>query len=288
MPSSCHESLNLFKSSSEGNNSLISECLKSFPCSEDQYAFHINCGGGKIKIGATEYEADDDVGQAAKFVPRNKIWGFSSTGNVWKRAETHYTAENMSALTMNDSKLYTRARLSPLSLTYYGRCLAVGNYTVTLHFAEIVFRNNKSYFSLGRRIFDVYIQEIRVLKDFNIANEAKGVDREVVIPIKNVSVVNKTLTIRFHWAGKGTMATPFRGAYGPLVSAISVKCDCQPPSSGGKKKIFTVVGAVSLISCVFVILCIAWWKICFRGRISREQGEVSNFYLGQKVIFYMS
>lgn len=124
----------------------------------DQYAFHINCGGGKIKIGETEYEADDDVGQAAKFVPRNKIWGFSSTGNVWKRAETHYTAENMSALTMNDSKLYTRARLSPLSLTYYGRCLAVGNYTVTLHFAEIVFRNNKSYFSLGRRIFDVYIQ----------------------------------------------------------------------------------------------------------------------------------
>lgn len=63
-----------------------------------------------------------------------------------------------------------------------------------------------------------------MLKDFNIANEAKGVDREVVIPIKNVSVVNKTLTIRFHWAGKGTMATPFRGAYGPLVSAISVKC----------------------------------------------------------------
>ncbi|XP_059436392.1 probable LRR receptor-like serine/threonine-protein kinase At1g53420 [Corylus avellana] len=91
------------------------------------------------------------------------------------------------------------------------KCLANGKYTVRLHFAEIVFRGNKSFYSLGRRIFDVYIQE------------AKGVDRAVIINIKAVPVTNKSIDIRFHWAGKGTTAAPRKGTYGPLISAISVE-----------------------------------------------------------------
>lgn len=70
----------------------------------------------------------------------------------------NYVANNISTLRVNDSGLYMTARLSPISLTYYGRCLANGNYTVKLHFAEIVFRDNRSFQSLGRRMFDVYIQ----------------------------------------------------------------------------------------------------------------------------------
>lgn len=50
------------------------------------------------------------------------------------------------------------ARLSPLSLTYYGFCLKNGNYTVNLHFAEIMFTDDRTSSSLGRRIFDVYVQ----------------------------------------------------------------------------------------------------------------------------------
>jgi len=59
---------------------------------------------------------------------------------------------------MNDSGIFTSARLSPLSLTYYASCLANGNYTVKLFFAEIVLRDNRSFYSLGKRIFDIYIQ----------------------------------------------------------------------------------------------------------------------------------
>ncbi|KAK2988676.1 hypothetical protein RJ640_012712, partial [Escallonia rubra] len=95
-----------------------------------------------------------------KFVTFAKNWITSTTGQFWDRAGTvdDYTTKNVSVLRMNDSELYTRARLSPLSLTYYARCLANGNYSVTLHFAEIIFRDNRSYQSLGRRVFDVYIQ----------------------------------------------------------------------------------------------------------------------------------
>ena len=69
-----------------------------------------------------------------------------------------YIVNNVSELRMKDSELYTTARISPLSLTYFARCLRNGNYTVKLHFAEIVFGNNRSYESVGRRVFDVYVQ----------------------------------------------------------------------------------------------------------------------------------
>ena len=60
------------------------------------------------------------------------------------------------------------------------------------------------------------------MKDFNIENEAQGLDKVV---IKNfiAVVTNKVLMIRFHWAGKGRTVAPKRGIYGPLVLAISVE-----------------------------------------------------------------
>ena len=59
-------------------------------------------------------------------------------------------------------------------------------------------------------------------KDFNIEKEANGVDKELIIVIK-AFVSDKTLEIRFRWAGKGTRNVPKRGIYGSLVSAISVE-----------------------------------------------------------------
>lgn len=60
-------------------------------------------------------------------------------------------------------------------------------------------------------------------KDFDIEKEAQGVDKEVIKELKAVEVKNKTLEIRFHWSGKGTTASPKRGTYGPLISAISLE-----------------------------------------------------------------
>ncbi|KAH7840769.1 hypothetical protein Vadar_021351 [Vaccinium darrowii] len=172
---------------------------------------------------------------------------------------------------MNDSQLYTKARLSPLSLTYYGRCLANGNYTVTLHFAEIIFRDNRSYWSLGRRMFDIYIQDIRARKDFDIEAAAKGVDKAVILTLNNVAVNNNTIEIRFYWAGKGTRAIPTRGIYGPLISAISVVSNFKPPSNQ-REKIFTIIGAVASALCLtLVILFIIWWKTFPGSSTSREQ-----------------
>ncbi|CAL5346238.1 unnamed protein product [Camellia sinensis] len=269
---SCKETLNLFRSFS-GGNLEINDCFKYLPCpKQDGYSLHINCGGGQTKIGNTMYVADESQGGPTTLQAAGN-WGFSSTGHFWdvNANAAYYQTKNVSVLTMNEYQLYTSARLSPLSLTYYGRCLVNGNYTVTLHFAEIVFRDNRSYQSLGRRIFNVYIQDELVLKDFDIETVAQGVDKAVVLKFNNTVVKNKTMEIRFYWAGKGTRAVPDRGIYGPLISAISIESNSKPHSDQ-RKKIVIVIGAVTFSLClVFTILFIFWRRGHSESIASREQ-----------------
>ncbi|RVW81927.1 putative LRR receptor-like serine/threonine-protein kinase [Vitis vinifera] len=192
---------------------------------------HINCGGKEVIVdGNTTYEDDTDSGGPSKFYQSRTNWAFSSTGHFMDddRPTDSFIGTNVSRLTMENSGLYTTARLSALSLTYYGFCLENGNYTVKLHFAEITFTDDKTYSSLGRRLFDVYVQDELVLKDFNIEDEAGGVSKEILKYFTAV-VTNNTLEIRFYWAGKGTTGIPVRGVYGPLISAISVDPVCTTP-----------------------------------------------------------
>ncbi|XP_050290700.1 probable leucine-rich repeat receptor-like serine/threonine-protein kinase At3g14840 isoform X2 [Quercus robur] len=272
VPPTCTGNQNFFQSFSGQDNSLLAECLKNNPCPKEQYSLHVNCGGIATTIGNIEFEEDQDPAGVAKFVSVGNSWGLSSSGLFWDVNSTsnQYKATNVSILRMNNSELYTSARLSPLSLTYYARCLANGNYTVKLYFAEIVFRDNKSFYSLGRRIFDVYIQEQLVLKDFNIENAAKGVDKAIVMEYKAI-VRNKVLQIRFHWAGKGTTAAPQRGTYGPLISAISVEADFSPPGNSKMKILIGVGAGVLVLFLFFMILVILWWKGYIGSRISREK-----------------
>ncbi|KAK4589472.1 hypothetical protein RGQ29_020158 [Quercus rubra] len=260
-------------------NQLLAVCMKNKPCLKEQHSLYINCGGNATTIGKREYEEDLDPAGAAKFVSVRDSWGFSSTGNFWDVNSTsnQYKATNVSILRMNHSELYMSARLSPLSLTYYARCLANRNYTVKLHFAEIVIRDNRSFYSLGRRIFDVYIQEQLVLKDFNIENVAQGVDKATVMEFKAV-VRNKVLQIRFHWAGKGTTAAPLRGTYGPLISAISVESDFGPPKNRMMEILTGVVVVVLVLFLFLMILGILWSKGYIGGKMSREK-ELKGFDL---------
>ncbi|CAL5345220.1 unnamed protein product [Camellia sinensis] len=267
-PSLCKSTLNLFRSFFSGKKEFA-DCMTA--CQSKQYSLHINCGGARTTVGNIIYEADEDAGSPAEFFPVSPNWGTSTTGLFWDTGENGtYVATNKSIITMDDSQLYTNARLSPLSLTYYGHCLANGKYTVTLHFAEIIFRNNQSFQSLGRRIFDVYIQDVLVLSDFNIENVAHGVDKAVVQRFTTL-VKNNTIEIRFYWAGKGTRAVPTKGNYGPLISAISVESNFKPPLKR-KTKIFIIVGVVALLLClIFIILFTFWWKGRSRSNMSREQ-----------------
>ncbi|KAK4710939.1 hypothetical protein R3W88_005452 [Solanum pinnatisectum] len=260
VPTTCRETLNLFKSYNSTKKSELGRCLSSNDCSKNWYSVHINCGGESVTIGDTTYE----------FVYWKENWGSSNTGDFWDRpiALNEYKATNVSSIKGHNSELYTTARLSALSLTYYGRCLENGNYTVTVHFAEIVIRDNRSFQSLGKRMFDVYIQGERKLKDFDIRTTAGGVDKALTRKF-NASVEDGILEVRFQYAGKGTTAVPRRGSYGPLVSAISFEANFKPPSNH-KKMAHIIAGAVvSSLVLLFTIFFVAWRRS--RNSISKEE-----------------
>ncbi|KAD1319618.1 hypothetical protein E3N88_43023 [Mikania micrantha] len=266
---------NLFSSFSEDKISKRVSCLGNNVCPRNLTSLYINCGGERLGVGDKEYESDEDQGGASKFFSIENRWGYSSTGRFMDdNTRDSYIAKLPSdSSTTNMSGLYMNARTSALSLTYYAFCMRSGNYTVRLHFAEIIFTNDQTYSSLGRRLFDIYIQDVRMEKDFDISAEAGGARKEIV---KNytVNVTGSTIEIRLQWAGKGTLNIPFRGNYGPIISAISVDPNFPVPKesengngvSGGAVA-GIVVGAVCGI---ILILGVLWWCGYLRPRDTTE------------------
>ncbi|CAH2064063.1 unnamed protein product [Thlaspi arvense] len=144
--------------------------FQHFPCllpkRKHKYKLYINCGGDEVKVDrGKRYEANGDGQRASMFVyGADKHWAFSSSGHFMNDLTEvdDYTVSNTSTLLVDASSpslmLYKTARISPLLLTYYGLCLGNGQYTVSLHFAEIIFTNDSTFYSLGKRVFDIYVQ----------------------------------------------------------------------------------------------------------------------------------
>ncbi|KAJ0637798.1 putative Malectin domain-containing protein [Helianthus annuus] len=154
------------------------------------FSLHINCGGAEVNINNTIiYEADTERRGASSYYNAGN-WAFSSTGNFLDEDHdfddymlsntsnlynTHdsdaYTLSNTSELYNTpkcDMELYTTARKAAISLTYYGLCLLNGKYTVKLHFAEIGLTDDNLFNSIGKRVFNVYVQVVQLLNGINM------------------------------------------------------------------------------------------------------------------------
>nr|KJB66875.1 hypothetical protein B456_010G162700 [Gossypium raimondii] len=263
--------VNLFHSSSSSNLEEVFQCENDFKCEEYSHSLYVNCGGDDVSINGKTYIGDRTFGSggAATLYRNGDNWGFSNTGDFRDdddeaNSQLRFTKAVQST---NLSELYTTARLSPLSLTYYHYCLENGNYNVTLHFAEIQFSNNETYASLGRRLFDIYIQDEVKEQDFDIEAESKA----ALVPFAksyNVSVTNGRLEIRFYWAGKGTQAIPDRGTHGPLISAISLE---NPAFDQSKNNVVPIV--VGIVGAFLVVFAsgILLWRYHFKAKNQREK-----------------
>ncbi|EXB54095.1 putative LRR receptor-like serine/threonine-protein kinase [Morus notabilis] len=228
-------------------------CLKKgLPCSgrAQHHSLFINCGGPNSNFDGNQYEEDTQNDVAATFYSTAEKWGFSSTGVFTGNDNGRFIFQDNSQ-NQTKAEIYQTARLSPISLKYYGLCMQKGSYKVQLHFSEIVFSNNQKFSSLGRRIFNVSIQGNLVLRDFNIVEEAGGAHISVVKTFDNITIDGSTLEIHLYWAGKGTNSIPSRGVYGPLISAISITPNYKVNTGGGLSA-GAIVGIVAA-SCVFLM-----------------------------------
>ncbi|CAI8593283.1 unnamed protein product [Vicia faba] len=238
--------VNLASSVSSSANTSLS-CLKAnLPCSgKSQYhSLFINCGGPAIGVDDKDYEADELLRGISNFVQSaDGKWAYSSTGVFLGNEKADY----------------------------------VGNYNVKLHFAEIMFSNDRTFSSLGRRIFDVSIQGHKYLKDFNIMEEAGGVGKEISRDF-NVDVNDSTLQIHLSWAGKGTNAVPMRGVYGPLISAITVTPNFKIPSNGLSAGAIAgiVIGSLAFVLLILFVL----WKTGYIFRKDQTDKELLELKTG--------
>lgn len=104
------------------------------------------------------------LGPATYFVTDTHRWAVSNVGLFTGSNNPQYkiTVSNQFTQTV-DPELFQTARLSASSLRYYGLGLENGFYNITLQFAETVILDNSEWKSLGRRIFDIYIQVLLIL-----------------------------------------------------------------------------------------------------------------------------
>ncbi|KAG8365262.1 hypothetical protein BUALT_Bualt18G0085900 [Buddleja alternifolia] len=255
----------------------VSYCLqRNFPCSRGSprfnvinnsqnsfgikrsahYSLAVNCGGPQIRSSdQTVYEMDSHpLGPATYYMTGTGRLAVSNVGLPADSSDPVYQTSSSSQFTNTlDSELFQTARVSAGSLRYYGLGMENGNYTVRLQFAEIDILGNRTWRSLGRRVFDIYIQGNRVLRDFDIRREAEGVSLRAVVREFTVEVSGNYLEIHLFWAGKGTCCVPRQGSYGPLVSAISATPQFRPTRrmrsrTGMIVGIVVAVGVASLIS----------------------------------------
>ncbi|KAJ8751922.1 hypothetical protein K2173_000668 [Erythroxylum novogranatense] len=246
------------------NSSVLPSALnclqRNFPCNRDspRYSeFAIKCGGPQITSSTgTAYEMDNEtLGAATYHVTDTNRWAVSNVGYFTGSNNPQYTASSSSQFTSLDSELFQTARVSASSLRYYGLGLENGNYTVTLQFAEIVIEDGNTWKSLGKRVFDVYVQGNRVLQDFDIRKTAGGISKRPVHREFTAQVVENYLEIHL------ISCTDFE----PTVS--------NTPPSSKKDRTGLIVGIVVGIGAASFLLTIV---IFFVIRRKRRQTSYQN------------
>ncbi|XP_044480619.1 probable LRR receptor-like serine/threonine-protein kinase At1g53430 [Mangifera indica] len=254
--------------------------MKDLPCpgKATHYSLFINCGGRSLDSGGNTYEDDSNTEGQSVFSSVETRWAYSSTGIFTGDENRGYLESNLSGLNVSGEDIYKTARLSPQSLRYFGLCMRQGSYNVKLHFAEIMFTNDHTFSSLGKRIFDVSIQGEVVLSDFNIMEEAGVAGKGITKEFNNVTVTGSTLEIHLYWTGKGTAALPQRAVYGPLISGITVTPNFKVDTGG--LSVGAIVGIV-LASCVVLVLVVLviLWRLGYLWAKGPEDKELRGLDL---------
>ncbi|XP_061954763.1 probable LRR receptor-like serine/threonine-protein kinase At1g53430 isoform X3 [Populus nigra] len=238
-------------------------------CTSKYHSLFINCGGARTLAEGNQYDEDNAT---ENFYSIPGKWAYSCAGGFISTTSSpsDYVKNMTCGVSVSEESLYKTARLCPVSLTYYGFCLHKGNYTVELHFAETVYTQDEDYSSLGTRIFDVYIQGERKLKDFNIKEKAKGTNEAWKKKFPAI-VDDHPLEIHFFWAGKGSLFNP-PALNGPLVSAISV----TPNFDVHDRKLSASQIAGITIGCAFapLLLFLFIWKMGFLGNRELREKQI--------------
>ncbi|KAJ0017242.1 hypothetical protein Pint_09557 [Pistacia integerrima] len=120
--------------------------------------------------------------------------------------------------------------------------------------------HNKDYSSLGKRVFDIYIQGKPVQRDFNIKEKAGGPNK-IWIESFIANVEDNIREICLLWGGKGSLFY----LNGPIISAISVPPKFRIRRLSTSNIVGIVVGAVLASVLLLCLLYALMWRIGWIG-----------------------
>ncbi|XP_015695988.2 probable LRR receptor-like serine/threonine-protein kinase At1g56140 [Oryza brachyantha] len=282
------------------NNSILPSglnCLQQdTPCllgSPEYYSFAVDCGSNKSVRASdnTVYEVDaTNLGGASYYVTGQTRWGISNVGKFNEAPNGSYLMYSSQQFQNPlDSELFQTARMSPSSLRYYGLGLENGNYTVLLEFAEFAYPDTQTWQSIGRRVFDIYVQGDLKERNFDVRKIAGGKSFTAINKRYNATVSKNFLEIHLFWAGKGTCCIPTQGYYGPMISALSITPNFTPTVRNGVPKRKSKAGAITGIVIGASVLVSAallgiFLMIKKRRKVARQQEELYNL-VGRPNIF---
>ncbi|XP_044967602.1 probable LRR receptor-like serine/threonine-protein kinase At1g56130 isoform X1 [Hordeum vulgare subsp. vulgare] len=277
-------------------------CLqRNTPCflgSPKSSSFAVDCGSSRPVSGSDKsvYEPDGgNLGPATFYVTGAPTWGVSNVGKFVDTLNDSYIIYSSHQFQNTlDTELFRNARMSPSSLRYFGIGLENGNYTVTLQFAEFGFTDTQSWKSVGRRVFDIYVQGVRKEQNFDIRKTAGGKSYTAVRKQYVVPVTKNFLEIHLFWAGKGTCCIPTQGYYGPAISALSATPNFIPTvRNAAAKKSGSKAGVIAGVIVGLAVLGLAafagifvWRQRQKRRKLSLEQEELYSIVGRPNVLSY--
>ena len=173
-----------------------------------------------VLLGASRYfqEPRTDVTWIPEQEYKPGSWGF--VGGQPNRQKTRHGSQPASAANILGTDCDPMYQTQRISLEAFKADLPAGNYSVYLHFAELAGKVKASVYNLGNeaisvdgqeRVFDVLINGVKVLSDFDIAAQV-GVYAPVVERFEVDVRESEGITIQF---------VPMKGE--PVLNAVSIR-----------------------------------------------------------------
>ncbi|HEX8530731.1 MAG TPA: malectin domain-containing carbohydrate-binding protein, partial [Cytophagales bacterium] len=185
-----------------------------------QETFRVTVSDGTLNVAFLKGAADNPALKAIEVLPAGSALTVNAGGSAYATAggtrfspDVYYASGTVSSLAGGeiantaDDALYRDARVGVFS---YGLPSGNGTFNVTLHFAE-TYWGSRAAGGVGSRKFNVYVENVKRLSDYDVFAKAGGAMRAVKETMQ-VQVTDGVLNLYF---ARGT-------ADNPLVSAIEV------------------------------------------------------------------
>ncbi len=185
-----------------------------------QETFRVNVADGTLTVSFLKGAADNPAVKAIEVLPAGSALTINSGGGAFTAvsgrrfsADVYYASGSVSGIASgeiantSDDALYRNARVGVFS---YGLPSGNGTFDVTLHFAE-TYWGSRAAGGVGSRKFNVFVEGVRRLSDYDVFAKAGGAMRAVRETVR-VTVSDGVLNLYF---AKGT-------ADNPMLSALEV------------------------------------------------------------------